>query len=347
MKSLIYYGPKDVRMEERDKPVAGPKDVVVKVARVGICGSDLKAYLHDGHSVGILCKGEMGVDGQFGHEMVGTIFEKGDEVDGIALGDRVFVNPMVCRRTGMLTCDMSGAFSEYVLVEDAAYGYNLRHLADDTSFDVAVLTEPLGVAIHGKNLINVKPWEHVVIYGAGTIGLCALQAVIASGCREPVIIDHHENRLAIARNMGGIGFNSAEDSDVEGFLKKHFGYVISPFMEESVDVDAWLDCAGTGPILEEICRMTKSGARVGILATYRQPLSLDMSPFGSHEVQLYGALGYNQNDITESCNIIQQHADTISGIITHHFPIDQAVEAFKVAADESTGAIKVVINYDM
>lgn len=346
MKALIYYGPGDIRMEEREKPVPGPKDVVVKVARAGICGSDLKAYLHDGHSVGILCKGEMGVDGQFGHEMVGAVHELGSEVTGIKTGDRVFVNPMVCRRMKMLSCDMSGAFSEYVLVEDAAYGYNLRHLPDDVSFDTAVLTEPLGVAIHGKNLINVKPWEHVVIYGAGTIGLLALQAVLASGCRKPVIIDHHDNRLAIAEAMGGVGFNSAKDPDVEGFLRSHFGFVMSPFMEKSVDVDAWLDCAGTGSIMNDICRMTKTGARVAVLAVYRAPLSLEMGHLGSHEITIRGALGYDQNDITESCQIVEACADTLAGVVTHHFPHEKAVEAFQTAADKSTGAIKVVIDYD-
>lgn len=347
VKALIYYGPGDIRMEERDKPTPGPRDVVVKVARAGICGSDLKAYLDDGHSVGILCKGEMGVDGQFGHEMVGTVCELGSDVKTIALNDRVFVNPMTCRKTGMLSCDMSGAFSEYVLVEEAAYGYNLRKLSENTSFDEAVLTEPLGVAIHGKNAAGVKPWENVVIFGAGTIGLCALQAAIASGCRRPVIVDHHANRLALAEKLGGVGFNSAEDPDVEAFLRDHFGYVVSPFMEKNVDVDVWLDCAGTGSILNDISRMSKSGARVAVLAVYRKPVELVMGPIGSHEIQISGTLGYTQNDITESCNIIERHGSSFSSVITHRFPHEKAVEAFQTAADKSTGAIKVIIDYDV
>lgn len=172
MKALLYYGKGDIRIEDIDKPVAGAKDVIVKVMRAGICGSDVKAYVDDGHSVGILWKDEFpGIDGQFGHEMVGVVDEIGSEVEGIKVGDRVFVNPTVCRRAGMMTCDMSGAFSEYVLVEDAAYGYNLLQLSDETSFDAAVMTEPLSVATHGKNQAEIKPHEHVVIYGAGTIGL--------------------------------------------------------------------------------------------------------------------------------------------------------------------------------
>ena len=347
MKSLIFYEPGDIRLEEMPKPVPGPKDAVIRIARAGICGSDLKAYLFDGHSVGILNKGEFGVDGQFGHEMVGTIEEIGSETEGIAVGDRVFVNPMRCKRNGMLSCDMSGAFSEYVLAEDAAYGYNLRKLQDHVSFDEAVLTEPLGVATHGKNIIGIKPWENVVIYGGGTIGLCALQAAIAAGCRKPVLIDHHDDRIAKAEAIGGCGINSAKNPDVAKALIDHFGFVLSPFYEKKVNVDAWLDCAATGNIINEICSMTKPGARIAVLGVYREAPRIDMGPFGSSEITLCGSLGYNDFDITESMNTIEAHGEKLSKIITHQFPIDLAVEAFKTAADKSTGAIKVVINYDL
>lgn len=346
MKALLYYAPHDIRLEEIDKPKAGPKDVIIKVVRAGICGSDLKAYLYDGHSVGIFCKGEMGVDGQFGHEMAGIVEEVGNETEGIAIGDRVFVNPMRCKRMGMLSCDMSGAFSEYVHVEDAAYGYNLRKLADHVSFDEAVLTEPLSVATHGMNRINVKPWENVVVYGAGPIGLCALQAAVAAGCRKPVIIDHHDDRLAIAEAIGGVGINSAKTPDVKELLIEHFGSVTSPFFETRVNVDAWLDCAATGNIINDITAMSKSGSRISVLGVYRQPPEIDMAPFGSNEISLFGSLGYQDEDITQSMNTIEAHGKDLSRIITHHFPIDKAVEAFRTAADKSTGAIKVVIDYD-
>ena len=346
MKSLIFYKPGDIRLEEMPKPSAGPKDAVIRIARAGICGSDLKAYLFDGHSVGILNKGEFGVDGQFGHEMVGTIEEVGSETEGISVGDRVFVNPMRCKRNGMLSCDMSGAFSEYVLAEDAAYGYNLRKLQDHVSFDQAVLTEPLGVATHGKNVIHIQPWENVVIYGGGTIGLCALQAAVAAGCRKPVLIDHHDDRLEKAEAIGGVGINSAKNPNVAEALMEHFGFVMSPFFEKKVNVDAWLDCAATGNIINDITAMSKSGSRISVLGVYRQPPEIDMAPFGSNEISLFGSLGYQDEDITQSMNTIEAHGKDLSRIITHHFPIDKAVEAFRTAADKSTGAIKVVIDYD-
>ena len=109
MKSLIYYGPGKLAMEERPIPETGSKDVLVKVARAGICGSDLTAYLHNGLQVGILENGQFGHDGQFGHEMVGIVEKVGEEVKDVKIGDRVFINPTVCKRAGMLACDIAGA----------------------------------------------------------------------------------------------------------------------------------------------------------------------------------------------------------------------------------------------
>ncbi len=347
MKALIYYGPHDIRLEEIEKPVCKDNDVIVKVMRAGICGSDLKAYLHDGHSVGILPKGEMGFDGQFGHEMVGVVNQVGKYVKNVKEGDRVFVNPMLCRKDGMMLCDMAGAFSEYVLVEEPAYGYNLMKLSDNTSFDDAVLTEPLAVATHGKNIAEIKPHENVVIYGAGTIGLCALEAVLAIGCKSPVIVDINVERLKLAEKIGGSAFNPSVDGEISTFLIDHFGSYMSPFGTKTVDVDAYIDCAGAESIIAEILRISKPKARISIVAVYKKPIVLDINPFQRNELTIHGCLGYETTDVVEAYNNIDQNRIQIGEIITHQFGINDGVKAFETAANPSTGAIKVVINYEM
>ncbi len=348
MKALLYYGPKDIRIEEIERPQPKEKDVIVKVMRAGICGSDLKAYLQDGHSVGIFWKDEMpGIDGQFGHEMVGVVDEIGSEVEGVKVGDRVFVNPTVCRKSGMMMCDMAGAFSEYVLVEDAAYGYNLLQLSDDTTFDEAVMTEPLSVATHGKNQAEVKPHEHVVIYGAGTIGLCALEACLSVGCRQPVVVDINEDRLKLVNELGGVGFNPLKEQKIADFLMEHFGTYVNPFGDKRVDVDAFIDCAGAVSILDEIIHMSKPQARITVVAIYKKPVTHDMVLFGSSELTLRGSLGYNNSDVIEAYNNIDMHRNHISKLVSHQFSHADSVKAFETAADPSTGAIKVVINYEM
>lgn len=320
--------------------------MVVKVARAGICGSDLTAYLLDGMSVGILRNGQFDHNGQFGHEMVGTVYEAGPEVQGIEVDDRVFINPTVCKRNGMMGCDMAGAFSEYVLVEDAAYGYNLLKLADDVSYDEAVITEPFAVGTHGKNCIQVQPHEKVVICGAGTIGLCALNAVLAVGCQKPVVVDMNTQRLALAKEMGAEVFCSGTDGDLKEFLTARFGGVTDSFGFSKPDVDAYIDCAGAGPILDQIVGMAKKKARIAIVAIYHKRVELNAAGFLSGELTMKGSCGYQLSDVTEAFQNVNSHRTRISRIVTHHFPHEQSVEAFQTAADRTSGAIKVVIDYD-
>lgn len=346
MKAVIYYGPKDIRIEDRPIPVPGENDVVIKVVRAGICGSDLTAYLYDGSRVGIFKNGEMGVDGQFGHEMAGVVYAIGEKITNIQVGDRVFVNPTTCKRNGMLGCDMAGAFSEYVLIEDAVYGNNLLKLEDGVSFDEAVIVEPLAVGTHGKNCIGVKAHEHVVVFGAGTIGLCTLNALIASGCHKPVVVDINSSRLEYVRQMGGVPFNPETDGSLKDFLFDHFGSVINPFMARCADVDAYIDCAGAPGIIEQITGFAKNDARIAIVAVYKKPITFDVAPFAAPRLLMKGSTGYDIPDIVEALNHVSGHRTKVLDIVTHHFPHSRAVEAFAAAADPGTGAIKVLIDYE-
>lgn len=346
MKALIYYGPKDVRIEERPMPKAEVSDVVVKVIYAGICGSDLTAYLHDGLSVGILMKGQYGHDGQFGHEMVGIVYEVGSQVMDVKVGDRVFINPTNCKRNGMLGCDIAGAFSEYVVVEDAAYQKNLFKLADDITFEQAVTIEPLCVATHGKNCIQIKPHENVVIYGAGTIGLCTLNTLIAIGCQRVVVVDVNQKRLEIVKEMGGTSFCPTTDGDFKEFLIKHFGSISNQFGHTKMNVDAYIDCAGAVPILNEIISLAKNNARVSIVAVYKEQVEFNMAEFLSSEMEIKGSCGYNASDVIEAFNNINMHRVQTEKIITHRFKHKDAVKAFEFAANPLSEKVKVVIEYE-
>lgn len=346
MKALIYYGPKDLRMEEVPMPEAKGKDVVIKVARAGICGSDLTAYLYDGMGVGILRKGQFGHDGQFGHEMTGTIYQIGEEVTDISVGDRVFVNPTVCKRNGMLGCDIAGAFSEYMVVEDATYGYNLFKLEQNVSFDEAVVIEPLSVGTHGKNCIDVKPSENVVVYGAGTIGLCVLNALLAVGCQKPVVVDMNEKRLELVKEMGGVPYCPAIDGDMKEFLTKLYGPVFDQFGQPKTNVDAFIDCAGAPPIVGQIIDLAKNGARAAIVAVYKKPTQLNAAGLLSSEMTIKGSCGFQLPDLIEAYNNVNHHRTQIPRIVTHHFGHADAIKAFEFASDPASGAIKVVIDYE-
>lgn len=338
MKAGIYNGPGKVEVREIEKPAPGPRDVIVKTARAGICGTDLTAYLYSGEAVSIFPGGE------FGHELVGVVAEVGSEVADVAVGARVFVNPATARREGAAKCDTAGAFSEYVLVEEAKWDYNLFALADDVTFDEAVVIEPFSVSVHGKNRVGVRPGEHVVIYGAGPIGLCALCGVVNMGIQDAVVVDINPDRLTRVERLGGVPFCSAQ-GDLQEFLKAHFGTAPHHLGYPVADVDAFIDCAGAPQILQDFVACCKQDARLSVVAVARQPVELQAAALMASEATVRGSCAYDTADIREVIDSINHHRTRVAEIVTHHFPHEKLAEAFAFAADPKNGAIKVVIDY--
>lgn len=340
MRAAIYYGPRDVRMEDRPTPVAGPTDAVVKIARAGICGTDLTAYLYSGDAVAIFEGGE------FGHEMVGTVCEVGADVADVKVGDRVFVCPTTCKRGGMGLADSAGGFSEYVLVEDAKLDYNLYKLDDGVTFDEAVVTEPFAVGTRGKNVAGVRPGDHAVVFGAGPIGLAALSSLVGMGIRDAVVVDVNDERLARAKQMGAGAVCNSQTADLAAFLSEHFGTVASHIGMPVPDVDAFIDCAGAPSIAGDFLAIAKEGARLSVVAVYKQPVELNLTSVMSSEAVIMGSCGYSHADIEEVLANLASRTTKMPDAVTHHFPHEQTPEAFACAADPSTGAVKVVIDYE-
>ena len=338
MKATIYYGPKNIELEDRPKPSVGPRDALIKNVRAGICGTDLTAYLYNGDAVSIF------KDNEFGHEMVGRIEEVGSEVKDLHVGDRVFVNPTRCKRGGMAACDMAGAFSEYVLVEEAKLGDNLFILADHVSYDDAVLCEPLSVSTHGKNVANVKNSDKVAIYGAGTIGLGALLALKAQGVKEIVVIDINDSRLKIAESHGAKTINPSSEN-LKTALENIMGQTYSHIGLPVPDVDVYIDAAGAPNIPIEFLSMAKENAVLSVLAVYKQNTELNFSMVMSSEAIVRGSCGYSIKDIEEVLSYLHDGKIKGSDLITHHFKHTDIKEAFEMAASGDK-ALKVVIDYE-
>ena len=164
MRLLNIHGVNDVRLDTYEPPQPGSKDVLVKVKACGICGSDL-SYIKIG---GIMR--QPGQTTPLGHEAAGEIIQVGDDVANVHVGQRVIINPMQTP-SYIGSGGPEGAFTEQLLVRDARLGDSLLPIPDDLPYDIAALTEPLAVALHGVNRAQVKPGDKVVVFGCGPIGL--------------------------------------------------------------------------------------------------------------------------------------------------------------------------------
>ncbi|CUX71735.1 Galactitol-1-phosphate 5-dehydrogenase [Clostridium sp. C105KSO15] len=337
MKAAIYKGIKKIEIMEKPIPRAGSNDIVVQIKRAGICATDTTAYLHNGDIVGIYPGAE------FGHEMVGVVSETGEKVTALKKGTRVFVNPMTYRPANVK--ERGGAFSEYVLVENAQLDYNVFILPDELSFDDAVIIEPFSVGIHGKNVVGTDNYNNVVIFGAGAIGLSALSGLIGSGNKKPVVVDIDDKRLKLAEEMGGIGFNSAT-GDLCQFLTERFGQSMNYLGSAVPDIDVYMDCAGAPNIPEQFLNLSKIGSRFVVVAVYKKPVEVTLGNLMWTESSMMGSFMYNSSDIREAIDYLSDKNTNAVKMITHNFSHSQIVEAFEMAINTEK-AVKVVINYEL
>ncbi len=343
MKAGIYKGIKNVAVEEINKPTYGEKDLIIKVARGGICGTDVHAYLDGGDDVGIH------VGSEFGHEFVGTVDAVGSLVEDVKVGDRVTICPTTRRRADCglnmaEIADASGAFSEYVYVEEAKLNYNIFKLPETLTFDKGVLTEPLSVSSRGVARAELKGNEKVLVYGAGTIGLCAVAALQHKGIKDIIVTDLSDFRLGIAEKLGVKTCNSSKENLVE-YIKAEWGMVKGNYLEDCINADVVIDCAGAGAIINEFMNNARPGTKLVIIANHTKPVTITPMWFMGKELTILGSAGYSPDDINTAIETLNDENCKLDNIILQTYALDDLKQAFETAAD-TTASIKVVIDLE-
>src|SRR5947209_1510688 len=206
MLAAMFYGPMDVRLEQRPIPQAGPGEVLLQVAAATTCGTDVKAYRR-GHPL-LFRQTPAG----FGHEVAGIVAATGTGVTQCHEGDVIAAansapcqHCFYCRRGQFSLCEdlllLNGAYAEYLLVPKRIVRQNLYQLAAGTSFVAAALTEPLACALHGIDASAIAQGDSVAILGSGPLGLLLAAAAKLQGAHV-IITGHGEQRLALARHFG-------------------------------------------------------------------------------------------------------------------------------------------------
>src|SRR5215208_1148824 len=209
MRAAVLHAPGEIRIEERERPSPGPREVLVKITAVGVCGSDVHYYEH-GRIGPFVVEAPL----VLGHESAGRVVELGEGATRHAVGDRVALEPGVpcgrCRecRAGrynlcadvrfFATPPVDGAFAEYVTIhEDFAFG-----LPDSLSDQEGALMEPLSVGVWACRKAEVSAGDRVLVTGAGPIGQLAMQCALAFGATEVTVSDVNPHRLELARRTG-------------------------------------------------------------------------------------------------------------------------------------------------
>lgn len=335
MRVLNIHGVGDVRLDPYQRPEPGDNDVVVKVKACGICGSDL-TYIKLG---GIHRKPD-GVT-PIGHEAAGEIIAVGKDVKDACVGQRVVINPMMTT-SYIGSGGPEGAFTEELLVRDARVGDSLLPIPDDLPFEIAALTEPLAVALHGVNRAEVKPGDKVVVFGCGPIGLGMILWLIDRGIEDVVALDLAPERLDRAKALGARAVLNPAREDVRARLLELHGSA-RVFSREAVGTDAYIDAAGAPNILSDVVGMAKYHSRLVVTAAHSKPVPLDLGAMLTTEMTITTAVGY-PTEMDEVLAALPRLRDKAGPLISHRLPLSKVLEGLKIAATPQS--VKVMIDCD-
>ncbi|WP_373082241.1 zinc-binding dehydrogenase [Zhongshania sp.] len=336
MHLLKIHGSGDARLDDYQRPATGPSDLVVKMKACGICGSDL-SYIKIG---GIPTPGTIT---PLGHEGAGEVMEVGAKVEGIAVGDRVIVNPMMTP-SNIGSGGPEGAFTEELLVREARLGASILPIPNDISYEIAAMCEPLAVAMHGVNRANVNAGDKVVVFGCGPIGLGMVLWLVDRGIRDVVALDLSPERRERAMALGAQAALDPSQVDLRAELAKLHGEVPS-YGRVGVGTDAYIDAAGAPNILSDVIAMAKFHSRMVITAAHMKPIEFPAGRMLTSEMTITTAMGY-PTEMPDVIAAMPRLKDKIASMISHRLPLSEVMEGLKIAATPQSCKVMININED-
>ena len=207
MRSAVFYGKHDLRVEEHEVPAVGPHDVLIQVKACGVCGTDVHIYEGDKGAA------EVTPPTILGHEFAGIISEVGSQVKNYKPGDRVCIDPNCycgacdpCRNGVAHYCEnmigygttVDGGFAEYCSVDER----QVYLLGENTTFEQGAMAEPVACCLHGIDMCEIQPGHQVVVIGGGMIGLLMLQLAKLAGAAKVALLEPVENKREVGKKLG-------------------------------------------------------------------------------------------------------------------------------------------------
>jgi len=330
-----------LRLMDVPEPVVGPGDVLIKVLRTGICGTDLHIRNWDGWA-----QQAVRTPLVVGHEFVGEVVERGRDVGDIAVGDRVSGEGHLvcgtcrncragrrhlCRATVGLGVGRDGAFAEYVALPAS----NVWVHRVPVDLDVAAIFDPFGNAVHTA-LSFPLVGEDVLITGAGPIGLMAAAVARHAGARHVVVTDVSEERLELARKIGvSLALNAAESGIADG--QRVLG------LREGFDVG--LEMSGNPAAMRDMLANMTHGGRIAMLGLPSEEFAVDWSRIVTSMITIKGIYGREMFETWYAMSVLLERGLDLAPVITGRYGHRDFEAAFADAASGRGG--KVVLDWTL
>ena len=352
MKAAVFVEPGRIELQDKPIPEVGPNDALLRITTTTICGTDIH-----------ILKGEYPVARglPIGHEPVGVIEKLGSNVKGYQEGQRVIAGAIcpsftsyacqdgVPSQDGGCSChgykpmggwrfgnSIDGVQAEFALVPDAQA--NLAPVPDGLS-DEQVLMCPdiMSTGFAGAEAAHIRIGDIVAVFAQGPIGLCATAGARLRGASTIIVVDGVDQRLEVARRMGAdVTLNFRNVDVVDEILKLTGGR----------GVDASIEALGTQTTFEQALRVLKPGGTLSSLGVYSQDLSIPLGAFhaglGDHKIITSLCPGGKER-MRRLLNVVASGRADFGALVTHHYRLDDIVEAYDLFSHQRDGVLKVAI----
>jgi 2-desacetyl-2-hydroxyethyl bacteriochlorophyllide A dehydrogenase len=347
MKAVVLHAADEMRVEPRAVPTPAAGEVLVKVNCASICGTDVKV-LHR------TLQGQPAGEFIMGHEYAGTVAALGPDVDEFRVGDRVAVEVhkgcercencikgwyTSClnygdlskgHRAKGLTCD--GGFAEYAV----NHINTLYRLPENLTFEQACMVTTAASPLWAIDLMGgYLAGETVLVQGPGPIGLIAVQLCKALGAERVILTGTRDERLTVGAQLGADHVINVKTENLAARMRE---------LTDGKGADSVLECAGGPTSMQEALENVKRGGRIGVVAWYTGPVTLDMNLAVRSNVRIYAARGEGGMNSGRSLALMSQGKIVAGPIITHHFRLDEVHDAFRTYTERLGNALKVVIH---
>jgi L-iditol 2-dehydrogenase len=348
MRAVVYRGINDMRLETVPVPRIGPGELLIKVATCGICGTDLKKIHMGSHSAPRI----------FGHEMAGTIVAIGEGVTRYAVGDRVMTFHHVpcgecyyCRKQTPAHCPLykktgvtagfepsGGGFAEYIRVMDfVAANRGVVRIPNEVPFEQAAFIEPVNTVLKGVKMLNLASDDTVLVIGQGPIGLLHAALALRTGARV-LTSDLFSERHAIAARFG---LTNPIHAGTEDVVKRVFAET------DGRGADAVILAVGGNALIRTAMDAVRPGGKVMLFAqTQHGEAIFDPAAVCVDEKTLLGSYSSSFPILDEVTGLVfdgYRSGFDLTQLISHRFPLEEAVAAIEIASNPQPGSMKIMM----
>ena len=339
MRQAVMTAPGKIEIREVPIPSVAADQVLVEMAYVGVCGSDIHVYLgkHPYTPYPVVQ----------GHEVSGKVVAIGESVERVKVGDRVTIEPQVscghcypcthglyniCNELKVMGFQTTGAASDYFAVSE----HHIVKLPDDMDYRYGAMMEPLSVAVRAVRKAGDMKDKQVLVVGAGPIGNLVAQTAKALGASKVMVSDVNGLRLEKASASGVDIAVNAREEDLRSAIDREFG--------SDRRADVIFDCAGVQQAISSAVSVARKGSDIVVVAVYEGVPEVDMAYINECEIRLIGTARYNFHDFEVAIGLVGDGKITLSELITDEFELPHYLDAYEKIEKTPETTMKVLVH---